>query len=64
MNSITFTPLSLEKLCINRILYEVWKDNFIDIKEIDFLIKYEYWKEQFRKRHEIIKWCLKKKNNV
>ena len=61
MKIITFTPLSLEKLCMNRILYEVWKDNFKDIKEIDFLLKDEYWTEEFRKRHEIIKWCLKKK---
>ena len=34
MNNVLFSPLSLEKLCINRILYEVWKDNFKDIISI------------------------------
>jgi hypothetical protein len=64
MNNVLFSPLSLEKLCINKILYEVWKDNFRDINDIDFLLEDKYWREEFEKRHEIIKWCLKKNNNL
>lgn len=64
MNNFSFNPLSLEKLCINRILYEVWKDNFKDINDINFLLEDKYWREKFKKRHEIIKWCLKKNNNL
>lgn len=60
MNNILYTPLSLEKLCINIILKEVWKDNFNDIKGINFLLEDDYWLEKFKERHEIIKWCLKK----
>jgi len=64
MDNVLFFPLNLEKLCINRILYEVWKDNFKEINDIDFLLENKYWREKFEKRHEIIKWCLKKNNNL
>ena len=59
--SITFSPLSLEKLCINIILREVWDDDFNKIDSISFLLENEIWLEKFQKRHEIIKWCLNKK---
>lgn len=62
MNNVSFSPLSLEKLCIYRILYDVWKDNFKEINDIDFLLENKYWREEFEKRHEIIKWCLKNNN--
>ena len=59
--SITFSPLSLEKLCINIILREVWNDDFNKIEAISFLLENEIWLEKFKKRHEILKWCLNKK---
>ena len=59
--SITFSPLSLEKLCINVILREVWNDDFNKIEGISFLLENEIWLEKFKKRHEILKWCLNKK---
>ena len=60
MNSITYTPLSLEKLCINIILRQVWNDDLKKINEIDFLLQDEIWQEKFKERHEIIKWCKNK----
>ena len=59
--TVTYTPLSLEKLCINIILREVWDDNFNKIKGIDYFLTDELWLEKFKERHEIIKWCLNKK---
>lgn len=60
MYSVTYTPLSLEQLCINRILKEVWNEDFKKMEGIDFLIEDEIWQEKFKRRHEIIKWCKNK----
>lgn len=57
--NISYSPLSLEKLCINIILREVWNDDFKKIEGIEFLLEDEIWLEKFKERHEIIKWCLK-----
>lgn len=58
---ITYTPLKLEQLCINIILKEVWDNDLKKIEGIDFFLKDDLWFEKFKKRHEIIKWCLNKK---
>ncbi len=55
-----YTPLSLEKLCITKILSLVWKDDFESIESICFLLSCPIWNEKFRQRHEVMKWCLRK----
>lgn len=55
-----YTPLSLEKLCITKILSLVWKDDFDSIEGICFLLYSPMWNEKFRQRHEVMKWCLRK----
>lgn len=61
MDHVRYSPLSLEKLCINRILEEVWNDNFENINGLEFFFYELDWREKFKERHEIIKWCKKKK---
>ncbi len=53
----TFSPLSLEKLCINKILLMYWHDDFEKIEAISMIIKSPYWYEAFFNRHSILKWC-------
>lgn len=60
--NISYSPLSLEKLCINIILREVWNDDFKKIEGIDFFLENEIWLEKFKERHEILKWCLHTNN--
>lgn len=59
----TFSPLSLEKLCINKILTMHWHDDFEKIEAISIIIKSPYWHEEFLKRHSILKWCTSQQRN-
>ena len=60
---ISYTPLSLEQLCITKILSLVWHNDFDSIQGICFLLHNSMWNEKFRKRHEIMKWCMTIENN-
>ena len=61
---ISYSPLSLEKICITKRLTLVWHDDFDMIDGIDFLLHDPIWNKKFRHRHEIMKWCiLFEKNN-
>ena len=56
--TITYTPLSLEDLCINILLQNFWKDNFQDIREIYAITDLShYFLNRFQKRHSILKCC-------
>lgn len=59
--NITYNPLSLEKLCINLILKEIWQSDFDEILKNNPFLKDELWEKKFRERYEIIKWCMNKK---
>jgi len=60
---ITFSPLSLEKLCINKILLMYWNDDFEKIYEISLLIKSTYWHKAFLERYNTLKWCMSPQRN-
>lgn len=55
---ITYTPLSLEKLCITKLLLLVWEDDFEMIENLSFLLENPIWNKKFKNRHEIMKWCM------
>lgn len=59
MKKYSYTPLSLESLCINIILQNHWNSNFYFIySKLPIFLQEEYWIQKIKKRHEIIKICL------
>lgn len=58
-SKITYTPLSLKKLCINTILFLFPNDTIHDI--LIFLhLENMNFEHEFESRREILKWCLSK----
>lgn len=55
MNSYSYTPLSLQDLCINTILLQYWNKHF---ESTILYLPHPYWQTKIKKRHEIIKICL------
>ncbi len=60
---INYTPLPLELLCLNKILFHFWKEDFDEMTELGDFFLDSIWEEKFRRRHEIIKWCLLHEKN-
>lgn len=55
----SYSPLSLEQLCITTILSLVWNDHFDSMEGISsFLLDYPIFREKFKHRHDVMKWCL------
>ena len=59
MYNFTYTPLSLQDLCMNKILFLYWNEHFDSIlNDLPVFLQEYYWKEKIKRRHEIIKICL------
>ena len=56
-SKITYTPLSLKKLCINTILFLFPNDTTKDILLFLHLENMNF-EQEFESRREILKWCL------
>jgi hypothetical protein len=59
MNNCRYTPVSLQDLCMNKIISLYWNQDFDSILiHLPIFLQEDYWKEKIKKRHEIIKICL------
>jgi hypothetical protein len=59
MNNCSYTPVSLENLCMNKILSLYWNEDFdLILIHLPIFLQEDYWKKKIKKRHEIIKICL------
>lgn len=59
MENCLYTPLSLQNLCMNKILSMYWNEHFdFILTQLPIFLQEDYWKHKFKKRHEIIKICL------